>query len=111
MPCTLEAIKTFEASRKEKGNQGVWYGPGKAANCGGVAVSGLEMAQNSARLQWDDETVDAKLKGIMQTAFATCLDAAKQFSGDKLPSLVEGANLASYLKVVEAAKAQGDVWY
>ncbi|GAA5857106.1 hypothetical protein JCM8547_007961 [Rhodosporidiobolus lusitaniae] len=111
MPCTLEAIGVFEAARKEKGAKGVWYGPGKAANCGGVAVSGLEMAQNSARLQWDEATVDGKLKDIMQTCFATCLETAKEFAGEgELPSLVSGANIAGFLKVVEAAKAQGDVW-
>lgn len=80
MPSTLEAINVFEKSRKEKGAQGIWYGPGKAANCGGVAVSGLEMAQNSARLQWDDETVDAKLKDIMQTAFRTCYETAQEYA-------------------------------
>jgi glutamate dehydrogenase (NADP+) len=88
MPCTLEAITLFEAARKEKGSKGVWYGPGKAANCGGVAVSGLEMAQNSARLQWTEEEVDAKLKNIMQTAFKNCYETAQEYSSDELPSLV-----------------------
>jgi glutamate dehydrogenase (NADP+) len=83
-----EAITLFEAARKEKGSKGVWYGPGKAANSGGVAVSGLEMAQNSARLQWTEEEVDAKLKNIMQTAFKNCYETAQEYSSDELPSLV-----------------------
>jgi len=62
MGSTQEAIDVFEASRKEKKGDGIWYGPGKAANAGGVAVSGLEMAQNSARLTWTSEEVDSKLK-------------------------------------------------
>ncbi|GAA6049555.1 hypothetical protein JCM3770_000845 [Rhodotorula araucariae] len=110
MPCTLEAIEVFETSRKEKAAKGVWYGPGKAANCGGVAVSGLEMAQNSARLQWGEPEVDEKLKSIMQTAFQRSIEAARAYTDDELPSLVVGANVASFLKVVEAARAQGDVW-
>ncbi|GAA5838329.1 hypothetical protein JCM9279_003201 [Rhodotorula babjevae] len=112
MPSTLEAIEVFEASRKDKGAKGVWYGPGKAANCGGVAVSGLEMAQNSARLQWTEEEVDAKLKDIMVTTFNTCLEAAQEYSSEgELPSLVVGANVSSFVKVVNAAAAQGDVWF
>ncbi|BGP12636.1 hypothetical protein JCM10213_008774 [Rhodosporidiobolus nylandii] len=111
MPCTLEAINVFESARKEKGSKGVWYGPGKAANCGGVAVSGLEMAQNSARLQWTSEEVDEKLKNIMQTAFKTCYETAQEYAADgELPSLVTGANVSGFIKVVEAAKAHGDVW-
>jgi glutamate dehydrogenase (NADP+) len=66
MGCTQEAIDVFEKARKEKKNEGIWYGPGKAANSGGVAVSGLEMAQNSARIKWTSEEVDAKLKDIMK---------------------------------------------
>ncbi|GAA6038986.1 hypothetical protein JCM8097_000141 [Rhodosporidiobolus ruineniae] len=112
MPCTLEAINVFESARKEKGNKGTWYGPGKAANCGGVAVSGLEMAQNSQRLQWDEPTVDGKLKDIMQTCFKTCHETAQEFAAEgELPSLVSGANIAGFLKVVNAAAAQGDVWF
>ncbi|GAA5972244.1 hypothetical protein JCM11641_002371 [Rhodosporidiobolus odoratus] len=111
MPSTLEAIHVFESSRKEKGAKGVWYGPGKAANCGGVAVSGLEMAQNSARLQWTESEVDAKLKSIMQTAFKTCYETAEEYAAEgELPSLVAGANIAGFTKVVDAAKAHGDVW-
>ncbi|GAA6004448.1 hypothetical protein JCM10207_000731 [Rhodosporidiobolus poonsookiae] len=112
MPTTLDAIEIFEKSRKEKGAKGVWYGPGKAANCGGVAVSGLEMAQNSARLQWTEEEVDGKLKNIMQTAFKTCYETGQEFASDgEFPSLVAGANIAGFLKVVNAAAATGDVWF
>ncbi|GAA5909155.1 hypothetical protein JCM8208_003391 [Rhodotorula glutinis] len=112
MPSTLEAIEVFETSRKDKGAKGIWYGPGKAANCGGVAVSGLEMAQNSARLQWTEEEVDQKLKDIMTNAFNQCLETAQEFAAEgELPSLVSGANVAGFLKVVNAAAAQGDVWF
>ncbi|GAA5932248.1 hypothetical protein JCM3775_001172 [Rhodotorula graminis] len=112
MPSTLEAIEVFEASRKDKGAKGVWYGPGKAANCGGVAVSGLEMAQNSARLQWTEEEVDQKLKDIMVNCFNQCLETAQEFAAEgELPSLVSGANISGFTKVVNAAAAQGDVWF
>ncbi|GAA5876080.1 hypothetical protein JCM16303_007015 [Sporobolomyces ruberrimus] len=111
MPSTQEAIDIFEGERKKGSDKAVWYGPGKAANCGGVAVSGLEMAQNSARLQWTEEEVDAKLKSIMQTCFRTCYETGKEFSDSgALPSLVVGANVAGFLKVANAAKAQGD-WF
>lgn len=70
--CTAEAIEVFEASRKKGGPNAVWYAPGKASNCGGVAVSGLEMAQNSQRLTWSSEEVDAKLKGIMEACYNVC---------------------------------------
>ncbi|GAA5896970.1 glutamate dehydrogenase [Sporobolomyces salmoneus] len=111
MPSTQEAIDVFEGERKKGSDKAVWYGPGKAANCGGVAVSGLEMAQNSARLQWSEEEVDAKLKNIMQTCFRTCYETGKEFSDSgALPSLVVGANVAGFLKVANAAKAQGD-WF
>lgn len=69
MGSTQEAIDVFEASRKEKKGDGIWYGPGKAANAGGVAVSGLEMAQNSARLTWTSEEVDSKLKVSLSFLF------------------------------------------
>ena len=96
MPSTLEAIEVFEASRKDKGAKGVWYGPGKAANCGGVAVYGLEMAQNSARLQWTEEEVDQKLKDIMTNAFNQCLETAQEFAAEgELPSLVSGGASSS----------------
>jgi len=113
MGCTQEAITVFESVRKEKKGEGIWYGPGKAANCGGVAVSGLEMAQNSQRVSWTTEEVDAKLKGIMQTAFTNCLETAKEYATPaegELPSLVSGANIAGFKKVVAAMKDQGDWW-
>jgi glutamate dehydrogenase (NADP+) len=114
MGCTEEAINVFEASRKA-GRGGVWYAPGKASNCGGVAVSGLEMAQNSQRLAWTTEEVDAKLKNIMTECYKTCLNAGTQWSGenltaDVLPSLLAGANVAGFIKVADAMKAQGDWW-
>ena len=68
MGCTLEAIEVFEASRLKGGNS-VWYAPGKASNCGGVAVSGLEMAQNSQRLTWTTQEVDQRLNGIMTDCY------------------------------------------
>ncbi|KAF2166897.1 hypothetical protein M409DRAFT_22949 [Zasmidium cellare ATCC 36951] len=113
MGSTQDAIDVFEKARKEKKNDGIWYGPGKAANAGGVAVSGLEMAQNSARLKWTSEEVDEKLKGIMEACFKNCLETAKEYvpSGEgELPSLVAGANIAGAIKVFAAMKDQGDWW-
>jgi len=115
MGCTAEAIEVFEASRKQGGPDAVWYAPGKASNCGGVAVSGLEMAQNSARLSWTHEEVDAKLKGIMTECYKICLDVGTKYSGetltgDVLPSLLSGANVAGFIKVADAMKAHGDWW-
>lgn len=92
---------------------GLWYGPAKAANCGGVAVSGLEMAQNSQRASWTSEQVDKELAGIMERCFWNCLNTAKQyydFAEGELPSLVAGANIAGYVKVVSAMKDHGDWW-
>ncbi|KAF3356556.1 hypothetical protein VdG1_03836 [Verticillium dahliae VDG1] len=82
MGCTQEAIDVFEETRKTKGDAAVWYGPGKAANCGGVAVSGLEMAQNSQRLSWTREEVDEKLKDIMKNAFLNGVARAMHDQGD-----------------------------
>jgi glutamate dehydrogenase (NADP+) len=114
MGCTAEAIDVFEASRKT-GPGGVWYAPGKASNCGGVAVSGLEMAQNSQRLAWTTQEVDSKLKNIMAEAYGICLTAGSKWSGEEftdgvLPSLLSGANVAGFIKVADAMKAQGDWW-
>ena len=86
---------------------------GKAANAGGVAVSGLEMAQNSQRISWTAEEVDNKLKGIMEACFANGLDTAAKYvkaAEGELPSLVAGSNIAGFVKVAEATKAQGDWW-
>lgn len=110
MGSTKEAIDVFEANR----SKGVWYAPGKAANCGGVAVSGLEMAQNSQRVTWSAEEVDSKLKDIMYTCFENCHDTAVKYSADKdasgLPSLLKGANISGFLKVADAMFDQGDVF-
>ncbi|KAJ7249429.1 NADP-specific glutamate dehydrogenase [Mycena rebaudengoi] len=114
MGCTQEAVEVFEASRK-KGGAGVWYAPGKASNAGGVAVSGLEMAQNSQRLGWTHAEVDAKLKGIMTECYQICLTVGSKWSGeeaksDVLPSLLAGANVAGFIKVADAMKDHGDWW-
>ncbi|KAK7735616.1 NADP-dependent glutamate dehydrogenase [Cytospora paraplurivora] len=113
MGCTQGAIDLFEAERATKGANAIWYAPGKAANCGGVAVSGLEMAQNSARLSWTREEVDQKLAGIMKDAFENGLNTAKQYVESKegdLPSLVAGSNIAGFVKVAEAMRDHGDWW-
>jgi glutamate dehydrogenase (NADP+) len=100
MPTTLEGTKVFLES-------GVMFGPAKAANAGGVATSALEMSQNSMRLAWTFEEVDAKLKNIMVNIFKNSSKAAADY-GLK-GNLVAGANMAGFLKVAEAMKAQGIV--
>jgi glutamate dehydrogenase (NADP+) len=113
MGCSLEAIEIFESERKSKKGDAIWYAPGKAANAGGVAVSGLEMAQNSQRTAWTLEEVDTKLKGIMEACFKDGLETAKEYvepAEGEFPSLVAGSNIAGFSKVVEAMKAQGDWW-
>ncbi|KAF9258181.1 glutamate dehydrogenase [Marasmius fiardii PR-910] len=115
MGCTLEAVEVFEKSRQEGKGKGVWYAPGKASNCGGVAVSGLEMAQNSQRLNWTQQEVDARLKGIMTECYNICLNVGSKWSGENLsegtlPSLLSGANVAGFIKVADAMKEQGDWW-
>ncbi|KIY47306.1 glutamate dehydrogenase [Fistulina hepatica ATCC 64428] len=115
MGCTKEAIDIFEESRKAGGPGAVWYAPGKASNCGGVAVSGLEMVQNSQRLRWTPEEVDTKLKVIMTNCYKTCLENGEKWSGETLtggvlPSLLMGANVAGFIKVADAMRAQGDWW-
>jgi glutamate dehydrogenase (NADP+) len=100
MPTTNEAV----AFLKENG---VIVAPSKAVNAGGVAVSGLEMSQNSMRYSWSAEEVDEKLKGIMKNIFENSVKAANQYGlGD---DLVAGANIAGFIKVAEAMKAQGVV--
>ncbi|KAH7266897.1 Glutamate/Leucine/Phenylalanine/Valine dehydrogenase-domain-containing protein [Fusarium redolens] len=113
MGCTAEAIDVFEAHRKEKGAEALWYAPGKASNCGGVAVSGLEMAQNSQRIQWTEKEVDDRLKAIMKDAFVAGLETAQKYVEAKegeLPSLIAGSNIAGFIKVAEAMHDQGD-WF
>lgn len=113
MGCTQEAIDVFENHRKSEKEHAIWYAPGKAANAGGVAVSGLEMAQNSARISWTSEEVDEKLKGIMEAAFKNGLETAKKYVEAKdgeYPSLVAGSNIAGFVKVAAAMFDQGDWW-
>jgi len=111
MGSTLEAIRVYEISRATA-DAGLWYGPAKAANCGGVAVSGLEMAQNSSREMWTSEEVDRRLKGIMNTCFDICYNTSVEYTATKerLPSLVRGANVAGFVKVVDAMIAQGEFY-
>ena len=98
MPCTPEAIAAIKGA-------GLMYSPSKASNAGGVATSGLEMSQNSERLSWTFEEVDAKLKGIMEGIYAACADAAEKYGmkGD----IQAGANIAGFLKVADAMLWQG----
>ena len=100
MPTTLEATKYLQ-------DNGVIFAPGKAANAGGVATSALEMSQNSERLSWTFEEVDAKLEQIMINIVHNIDDAAKKYGMDG--NYVAGANIAGFLKVAEAMKAQGVV--
>lgn len=100
MPCTPDAIATFMAA-------GVLFGPGKAANAGGVATSALEMQQNASREAWSFQETDAKLQQIMRTIHETCAEAADQYSFPG--NLARGANIAGFLKVARAMLAQGYV--
>ncbi len=100
MPTSLEATEYFQAN-------GVLFCPGKAANAGGVATSALEMSQNSERLSWSFEEVDAKLQGIMVNIFHNLDNAAKKYGMEG--NYVAGANIAGFLKVAEAMTAQGIV--
>merc|ERR1711912_21887 len=101
MPSTPDAIRIY----KEKN---IAYFPAKAANAGGVAVSGLEMAQNSARLEWTREEVDNRLKGIMKSIYVTCRDTAKDLGHEGDFQL--GANAAGFKKVADSMIAQGMVF-
>lgn len=98
MPSTPEAVEVFL-------NNGVVFGPAKAANAGGVATSALEMSQNSMRYSWTFEEVDAKLKQIMIDIYKNASEAAKQYGMED--NLVAGANIAGFLKVAQAMYAQG----
>ena len=98
MPTMPDGIDIFKDHK-------ILYGPGKAANAGGVSVSGLEMTQNSMRLSWTREEVDSRLKLIMKTIHRTCVDAAEQYGQ---PGNYEaGANIAGFVKVVDAMLDQG----
>ncbi|MCQ2491461.1 MAG: NADP-specific glutamate dehydrogenase [Lachnospiraceae bacterium] len=98
MPSTIEATEYFQAN-------GVWFIGGKASNAGGVATSALEMSQNSERLSWSFEEVDAKLKDIMVNIYHNIDDAAKRYGMEG--NYVAGANIAGFEKVAEAMQAQG----
>jgi len=98
MPTTLDGVKVFL-------DAGILYGPGKAANAGGVATSGLEMCQNSMRLSWTREEVDSRLHGIMKSIHKACWETAQRFGTPG--NYVNGANIAGFLKVADAMMDQG----
>ncbi len=100
MPTTLDAVKLFLDNK-------ILYGPAKAANAGGVAVSGLEMSQNSMRLPWSRQEVDDRLRNIMKNIHKTCLDTADRFNTPG--NYVNGANIGGFLKVADAMLDQGVV--
>ena len=100
MPSSPEAIKVYK-------NNNILYAPGKASNAGGVATSGLEMSQNSMRYSWTREEVDNRLKFIMKSIHDSCLKAANEYGAKN--DYVAGANIAGFLKVANAMKAQGIV--
>lgn len=100
MPSSNEAIEVYK-------KKGVGFCPGKAANAGGVAVSGLEMSQNSSRTSWSREEVDARLKQIMKHIYTSCKNASEEYGvkGD----IQSGANIAGFLKVADSVIDQGCV--
>ncbi len=100
MPSTPDAVNVFLESK-------ILYGPGKAANAGGVAVSGLEMSQNSMRIGWTREEVDEKLRGIMKSIHKACVETAEAYGTPG--NYVNGANIAGFLKVADAMMDQGIV--
>ncbi len=98
MPCTPQAVDVFHAS-------GVMFAPGKAANAGGVAVSGLEMSQNSLRMSWSRVEVEDRLRGIMKSIHSACVDATQRHG--RKGNYVDGANIAGFIKVADAMLEQG----
>lgn len=98
MPTVAEGVRAFLEAR-------ILYGPGKAANAGGVAVSGLEMAQNSMRFSWRREEVDERLKRIMADIHSACVATAERFGTPG--NYVNGANIAGFLKVADSMLDQG----
>ncbi len=100
MPTVPEGVDLFI-------DQKILYAPGKAANAGGVAVSGLEMSQNSMRILWSREEVEAKLKSIMQSIHKSCLDASEEYGAPG--NYVNGANIAGFVKVADSMLDQGVV--
>ncbi len=100
MPTTPEGVEVFIDNK-------ILYAPGKAANAGGVAVSGLEMSQNSMRIKWSGEEVEAKLKGIMHSIHSACMGAAQEYG--TTGNYVNGANIAGFVKVADSMMDQGIV--
>jgi glutamate dehydrogenase (NADP+) len=100
MPSTPDAVYQFQSN-------GVLFAPGKAANAGGVATSGLEMSQNSLRMSWTSEEVDAKLKEIMKNIHDQCVKFGRNENGQV--DYVKGANIAGFVKVADAMIDQGVV--
>ncbi len=98
MPCSLDAVEAFQQT-------GVLYAPGKAANAGGVATSGLEMCQNAMKYSWSAQEVDSKLHDIMVRIFRDTFEAAKEYGMEG--NLLAGANIAGFVKVADAMMAQG----
>ena len=99
MPTTPDAIHHFTHNK-------ILFAPGKASNAGGVAVSGLEMAQNSLRYSWSREEVDNRLQNIMQDIHQSCMTYGKE---GEFTNYVKGANIAGFVKVADAMLAQGVV--
>jgi glutamate dehydrogenase (NADP+) len=100
MPTVVEGVNQFL-------DAGILYGPGKAANAGGVATSGLEMSQNSLRMRWTREEVDGKLHGIMKAIHQACVETAAEYG--KAGNYVDGANIAGFIKVADSMIDQGVV--
>ena len=100
MPCTPEAVEVFQKAK-------ILFSPGKASNAGGVATSGLEMSQNSLRLNWTSEEVDQKLHQIMNDIHEACVKYGSDDDG--YVDYVKGANIAGFVKVADAMLAQGAV--
>ena len=100
MPSTPKAIHEFQKAK-------ILFAPGKASNAGGVATSGLEMSQNSLRLSWSREEVDARLKDIMEDIHDSCVEYGKNDDGSI--DYIKGANIAGFVKVADAMLAQGIV--
>jgi glutamate dehydrogenase (NADP+) len=98
MPTTPDGVQVFLDCK-------ILFGPGKAANAGGVATSGLEMSQNSMRLSWPREEVDARLQQIMRSVHQSCLETAEHYGTPG--NYVNGANIAGFIKVAEAMMDQG----
>jgi glutamate dehydrogenase (NADP+) len=100
MPTTLEGVHVFHDAK-------IMYGPGKAANAGGVAVSGLEMSQNAERISWNHERLGTMLTELMEGIHSQCVEYGDQ--GDGYVDYVKGANIAGFKKVADAMLAYGVV--